>query len=65
MPAKSEAQRRLMEAVKHNPKVAARTGITPGQAGQVLGEHDAYLDAVKSGDSQRIRHAADSLTKGK
>lgn len=27
MPPKSEAQRRLMQAAAHNPKVAARTGV--------------------------------------
>lgn len=37
MPAKSAKQRRLMQAVKHNPDVARRKGITPAQARKVLG----------------------------
>lgn len=41
MPAKSEAQRRLMQAVKHDPKVARKTGITPNQARRVLGEGES------------------------
>ena len=39
MPAKSEKQRRLMQAVIHDPKVARKTGIAPVDAQRVLGKH--------------------------
>jgi len=41
MPAKSEAQRRLMQAVKHEPAVAKKTGISKASAEKVLGETDS------------------------
>ena len=41
MPAKSEKQRRLMETVKHDPKVARETGISREAAKRVLGEGEA------------------------
>ena len=41
MPAKSEKQRRLMQAVKHDPKVAKQTGISRTDAKKVLGEGES------------------------
>jgi len=67
MPAKSEAQRRLMEAVEHNPKIAKKAGIAPTDAKKVLGENDSvssYMDAVTSGDSARIKNAAEKFKRG-
>lgn len=39
MPPKSKRQERLMQAVKHNPEVARKTGISKEDAKRVLGEH--------------------------
>jgi len=41
MPAKSEKQRRTMEAIKHGwrPKKGPLRKITPGTAKKILGEH--------------------------
>ena len=49
MPAKSAKQRRLMQAVIHNPKVARKRGITPAQAKKVLGQHGGKKKRKKSG----------------
>lgn len=36
MPAKSKAQFKLMQAAKHNPQVAKKTGITQAQAAEFI-----------------------------
>jgi nicotinamide riboside kinase len=59
MPVKSEKQRRFFEAVKHNPEFAGKAGVPQHVAEEFLGKSDedpvkAYMDAVKSGDSQRM-----------
>lgn len=38
MPPKSEKQRKLMEAAKHDPKFAKKVGISRSDAKRVLGE---------------------------
>ena len=49
MPAKSEKQAKLMQAAKHNPEVAKRTGITPSVAKKVLGEAHEGSPSHRSG----------------
>lgn len=56
MPAKSEKQRKLMQAVKHDPSVARKTGISPSDARKVLGEHER----VGKADGQKYRAAGAS-----
>lgn len=52
MPAKSEKQRRLIQAVKHDPAVARKTGISRAAAKKVLGEGEG------SGSSGKAYRAA-------
>lgn len=42
MPPESRKQRRLMQAVKHDPVVAKRTGISREVAKRVLGEGEGH-----------------------
>lgn len=46
MPSKSPAQHRLMEAVAHNPKFAAKAGI-PQKVGKEFAEADKAKKAPK------------------
>ena len=39
MPPKSKPQKRLMQAVEHNPAFARKVGITKATAKKVLGKH--------------------------
>lgn len=48
MPPKSEKQRRLMQAVKHDPSVAKKTGISPSAARKVLGEGESRNKPYKA-----------------
>jgi len=52
MPSRSRAQRRLMEAVAHDPDVAARTGI-PAATAREFAEADS-----KDKEWKRKEHAA-------
>ena len=53
MPAKSEKQAKLMQAAKHNPEVAKRTGVTPSVAKKVLGEAHEGSPSHRSGPRQQ------------
>lgn len=49
MPPKSEKQRRLMQAVLHDPKVSKKHGISKADARKVLGKHPKSRKKKKGG----------------
>lgn len=60
MPSKSPAQHRLMEAVAHNPKFAAKVGIPQG-----VGQDFAAADAAKPAPESHRKVAAALMGKSR
>lgn len=68
MPAKSKAQYRLMQAAKHNPKVAKKMGIAPSTAAEfVSGVDYKNLPARKRREKEyeKARKALRRFKKGR
>jgi len=66
MPVKSEKQRRLFEAVAHNPKFAKQVDIPQGVAKEMLSKSDSihgYMDAVSRGDSDAMSQISSTFRK--